>query len=383
MKAVIFGAGNIGRGLVGSSLHQAGYDLVFLDVSAPLVEAVNAAGSYTVHELGAGGKDVTVDHVRAVDSRVTPDEAVTEIATADLAATAVGADVLRFVAPVLHAGLLHRDPALPPLHVMACENAINATDILHNELAALDGADLHALSTRAVFANTAVDRIVPAQAPGQGADVTVEAYMEWTIEEPPFGGRPPVIPLAHLVDDLTPYIERKLFTVNTGHATAAYLGARAGAVTIVDALEDEAIAAQVEAVLSETSSLLSAKHGFAAADLAAYRSDILGRFRMRELTDSVLRVGRQPLRKLSRHERFVGPAAEAVERGLSADALVGAMSAVLTFRAEDDPQAVVMAHRLETTTAEEFTTAVTGLEPTHPLFDAVREIVRAEQRTGR
>ena len=43
MKAVHFGAGNIGPGFVGLLLHEGGYELVFSDVSAPLVEAINAA----------------------------------------------------------------------------------------------------------------------------------------------------------------------------------------------------------------------------------------------------------------------------------------------------------------------------------------------------
>ena len=50
MKAVHFGAGNIGRGFVGLLLHEGGYELVFSDVSAPLVEAINAVSEYTVHE---------------------------------------------------------------------------------------------------------------------------------------------------------------------------------------------------------------------------------------------------------------------------------------------------------------------------------------------
>ena len=59
--------------------------------------------------------------------------------------------------------------------------------------------------------------------------MTVEAFFEWAIERGPFGDRVPVIPEAHFVDDLAPYIERKLFTVNTGHATTAYFGFLAGA----------------------------------------------------------------------------------------------------------------------------------------------------------
>ncbi|MFZ8338261.1 mannitol-1-phosphate 5-dehydrogenase, partial [Staphylococcus aureus] len=68
MKAVHFGAGNIGRGFVGLLLHEGGYDLVFSDVSAPLVAAINAASEYTVHEVGEGGTDKTVTGFRAIDS---------------------------------------------------------------------------------------------------------------------------------------------------------------------------------------------------------------------------------------------------------------------------------------------------------------------------
>jgi len=109
-------------------------------------------------------------------------------------------------------------------------------------------------------------------------------------------------PGAHFVDDLAPYIERKLFTVNTGHAAAAYLGARAGHVTIAQTLADPSIAGQVIAALEETSALLTAKHELPVEELADYRATILRRFQNPALPDTVGRVGRQPLRKLSRHD---------------------------------------------------------------------------------
>jgi mannitol-1-phosphate 5-dehydrogenase len=79
------------------------------------------------------------------------------------------------------------------------------------------------MSERAQFANSAVDRIVPAQAPDSGLNVRIEKFYEWAVETRPFGSvGPPDIPAIHWVDHLEPYIERKLFTVNTSHATAAY-----------------------------------------------------------------------------------------------------------------------------------------------------------------
>lgn len=380
MKAVHFGAGNIGRGFVGQLLHEGGYELVFSDVAAPLVDAINAVDAYTVHEVGDGGVDTVIDGFTALNSANDPQAVADAVATANVVTTAVGPGVLKFIAPHIVAGLALRDPSAPALQVMACENAIGATDLLKSHVvAAADGA-WDALASRAVFANTAVDRIVPAQPADGGVDVTVEPFFEWAIERGPFGDEPPRIPRAHFVDDLTPYIERKLFTVNTGHATTAYLGALAGAEKISDALADPTVAARVEATLEETSALLAAKHALDPAELAAYRSTILTRFANDALPDTVGRVGRQPLRKLSRHERFVGPAAEAAERGLGVDALLEAMAAALAFDDADDEQAVELQRMLREQDAEAVTAAVTGLEPAHPLYPRVREIVTARIR---
>ncbi|MET0736094.1 MAG: mannitol-1-phosphate 5-dehydrogenase [Microbacterium sp.] len=383
MKAVHFGAGNIGRGFVGLLLHEGGYELVFSDVAAPLVDAINAVSEYTVHEVGEGGRDIPVTGFRAINSAEHPDEVIEEIAGANVVTTAVGPTILKFVAPHIVSALALRDPSSPPLQIMACENAINATDLLRDEIVALAGEAWDALASRAVFANTAVDRIVPGQPPsdaqGGGVDVTVEPFYEWAIERPPFGDDPPTIPGAHFVDDLEPYIERKLFTVNTGHATTAYFGARAGVEKISDALADATIASQVEAALEETSALLVAKHDLDPVAQAEYRATILRRFRNDALPDTVWRVGRQPLRKLSRNERFVGPAAEAAERGLPVSALVAAMGAALEFDDTEDAQSVELQRLLREQDAASFTASVTGLEPDHPLFPRVQEVVEARQ----
>jgi len=379
MKAVHFGAGNIGRGFVGLLLHEGGYELVFSDVAAPLVDAINGVSEYTVHEVGEGGRDTVVTGFRAINSATHPDEVIDEIAGANVVTTAVGPTILKFVAPHIVAGLALRDPSSPPLQIMACENAINATDLLRDEIVALAGDAWDALAGRAVFANTAVDRIVPGQPEGGGVDVTVEPFYEWAIERPPFGEDPPNIPGAHFVDDLESYVERKLFTVNTGHAATAYFGAVAGVETISGALSDDGIASRVAAALEETSALLVAKHGLDPADLETYRATILRRFRNPALPDTVWRVGRQPLRKLSRHERFVGPAAEAAERGLPTDALVAAMGAALAFDDPEDAQSVDLQRLLREHDAASVTSSVTGLEPGHPLFARVEAVVAARQ----
>jgi len=361
--AVHFGAGNIGRGFIGLLLHEAGYDVVFSDVNATLIGLLNATPSYRVIEAGAGGSEKTVTGYRGIDSSADPDALVAAIASADVVTTAVGPNVLRFVAPAIAAGILARPVSAGPLAVMACENALGATAILRDEV--LKHAPAEEVGVRAVFANTAVDRIVPEQT-GEGLDVLVEPYCEWAVESTPFGAAVPDIPGAHFVPDLAPYIERKLFTVNTGHATTAYHGRLAGHATIAAALGDAAVRSAVEAVLGETAEFLVAKHDFPAAEQQAYLQKTLERFSNPAIDDSVERVGRQPLRKLSRHERFVGPAAEIAEAGGSATALLGAMAAALRFDAPGDEEAVRLQAMLHDGT--DIVADVMGLTPDDDLY---------------
>ncbi len=380
MKAVHFGAGNIGRGFVGALLAEGGYEIVFSDVAADLVSALEEADSYTVHEVGDGGRDIVVSGFSAVNSAEDPERVAREIAGADVVTCAVGPTVLRFIAPHVLAGIRARDPDAAPVQVMACENAIGATDQLREHITEVAGEEWEELSPRAVFANTAVDRIVPGQPEGAGIDVTVEPFFEWAIERAPFGQAPPTIPGAHFVDELGPYIERKLFTVNTGHAATAYHGARAGFGRIADALADPDVEQKVARAIEETSAVLAHKHGFADEELAAYRATILQRFKNPALPDTVGRVGRQPLRKLSRHERFVGPAAEAAERGLAVDGLLDAIDAALAFDDPADEQAVELRGKLATQSPDAFTAEVTGLDPSHPLYAGVRDVVACHTR---
>jgi mannitol-1-phosphate 5-dehydrogenase len=378
--AVHFGAGNIGRGFVGLILHRAGYEVVFVDVVDALIDALNSTPSFLVKEVGQESAERRVDNYRAINSRSDEPAAIVEIASADIVTTAVGPTVLKFVAPVIVAGLRQRPDGAAPLAVMACENAINATDALAGHMrSAVPEAEWPAVAARAVFANTAVDRIVPAQSQ-DGLDVTVETYFEWAIERPPFGGNEPSIPDATWVDDLAPYIERKLFTVNTGHATTAYHGFARGIEKLSDALADEVVRAAVEGVLAETKQLLVAKHGFPDEAQQAYVDKILQRFANPYLPDTVDRVGRQPLRKLSRSERLIGPAAELAERGIRPRHLLATVEAALSFDVPEDPESVELQQLLRTLTAAEATERITGLKPADPLYADVLAVL--ERRVG-
>ncbi|MDQ1513058.1 MAG: mannitol-phosphate 5-dehydrogenase [Microbacteriaceae bacterium] len=386
MKAVHFGAGNIGRGFVGKLLADSGYEVVFADVDGALIDALAAADSYTVTEIG--GDSATVRDFRAINSRTSEPQVVDEIATADVVTTAVGARALPFVAPVIARGIARRietgNDVVEGDHrlaVFACENAIDATGTLRALVqAALPEAQADALDSVAAFADAAIDRLVPAHDPRAGLDVTVEPFFEWVIERGPLRGDPPPIEGVHWVDDLAPFIERKLFTLNTAHATAAYHGFVRGIGSLTEAITDPAIRPEVEAVIGETRSLLVARFGLDEGEQRAYGERVLDRLSNQYLADTVVRVGRGPLRKLSRSERFVGPAARLAERGMTRDALLRAIGAALAFDTPEDPESVELQAILTREEPRDAVPLVTGIPAAHPLFDDLLPLFEAASR---
>jgi len=225
---------------------------------------------------------------------------------------------------------------------------------------------------------------VPQQDADAGLNVKIEKFYEWCVESTPFKGNPPPIKGIHYVEDLQPYIERKLFTVNTGHATAAYYGHQAGKQYIHEVLEDPKLRAIVESTLKETAHLICTKHThISQADQAEYVKKILVRISNPVLKDVVERVGRAPLRKLSRNERFIAPAAHLAEKGDSYDHLLGGIEQAFRFQnIKDDEESAELAQKLKSLDSHEATKTITGLEESHPLFKPVEERVRRVQASA-
>ncbi|KUL84021.1 hypothetical protein ZTR_07127 [Talaromyces verruculosus] len=381
-KAIQFGGGNIGRGFVAEFLHESGYEVVFVDVVQQVIDSLNNSKTYEVTEISEEGeKTKTITNYRAISSKTHEAEVVKEIATADVVTCAVGPNILKFIAPVIAKGIDAREEDRP-IAIIACENAINATDALRGHIEEhLDKSRLDTLPKRARFANSAIDRIVPTQPEHAGLNVRIEKYYEWVVEQTPFGeyGHPDISAI-HWVDHLEPYIERKLFTVNTGHATAAYYGYQAGKKTIHDALADETIHKAVHAALDETAALIVSKHEITDEEQKEYVDKIVERISNHYLEDVVERVGRAPLRKLSRKERFIGPAAQLAERGMKFDALLGSIEKALQFQnVEGDDESKELAKILKEKSAAEATQQLTGLETDHPLYQPVLKVVEKVQ----
>ncbi|HFU4011338.1 TPA: mannitol-1-phosphate 5-dehydrogenase [Streptococcus suis] len=363
-QAVHFGAGNIGRGFIGEILFENGFEIAFVDVNETIIDALNQRHAYEIEIAEEGQRHIAVSGVRGINNRQNPEEVVAALATADLVTTAIGPNILPFIAGLVAEGIEARRQAgnTQPLDVLACENMIGGSAFLYEEVKKHLSEEGLAYAAEFVgFPNAAVDRIVPAQRHEDPLFVVVEPFNEWVVETQ--GMKNPDLKLegVHYEADLEPFIERKLFSVNSGHATSAYTGAHFGATTILEALQNPEVKSKVEAVLAEIRSLLIAKWGFDEQALVDYHKVIISRFENPYIVDDIARVARTPIRKLGYDERFIRPIRELRERGLSYDNLLATVSYIFGYKDETDEQSVQLQTLLQEKSLPEVVSEVTGL----------------------
>ena len=376
-KAVHFGAGNIGRGFIGLLLSKAGYHVTFVDIIDKLVEDINSQKKYNVQIAGLPTK-IPVENISAIDSDsndVAVEAVVDAIAEADIVTTAIGPNSLKYIASNLADGLKKRVATnKKPLNVIACENMFGSSTTLKKFVYAKLSDDVKNEVDKLVgFPDAAVDRIVPNQPYGEKLLVTVEEYAEWDVDAKQVIGDLSGIDGLNLVDNLNAYIDRKIFTVNTGHAAIAYMAYQRGINDISNAIHVDEILQTARDVWAETSALLIAKYKFAPASHRRYVEQVEHRFSNPYLSDEVIRVGRHPKRKLAANDRIIYPANQLATHDVNPEALGKIAAFAFKFDYDGDTEAVeiqnyIMAHGIDAAI-----THFTGVTPSSRLFYIIKK----------
>lgn len=320
-EAVVIGAGCIGRGFVAQVFSAAGWHVTFLDIDAPLVEALARDGSY-VHVTVSTNESVrtVVGPVSALDNGRDPDAAVAALVAADVAATAVGGPQLSEIAHLIAAAVGQRITlGRPPLNVLLCENLYNTASVMRGllepQLSPEALAQIGLVETSIDRTIPVVDRAIRAKDPSiifadpyRPLLYDVAAVRGPGFDVPGIGGDPSV-PFVF-------YGERKLYVHNMGHALTAYLGERAGVDLVADAIAIPEVGRLVRGAMVESATALAGAYRQPLQPLVDLVDDLLGRFADRTLPDHVVRVGRDPIRKTSPGDRLLGPYLSAVGQGL-------------------------------------------------------------------
>lgn len=380
--AGIHGFGAMGGGLLAQVFsHWDGYtrprEIIGVTGDAGLRDLVNALGRYTVR-YGVQAFDQTISNVRLID---TADEGgITDMyARAAIVGLAMPEPAIRQQAPVIARALLARHAAgggdlviLPVLNKVGGSDFVRGclTDAL-NDMAP-DQAD--AVLARTHIPETVVNRIVSrlgreallrqarikleifdkaaraaatdsaevagglptslarsVQRMGRAADMAralerlnlVLYHAEPDMQIHAGRGAPILERLRQItcVDDIhvVQMVKNRLW--NGTHAILAWYAHLLGHATIGQGMSDHRVAALVEQLLkAEIRPALLAEYPQAAQVLPAFTQTFVARCR-RSFKDPCLRVGRDPLRKLNRHERVLGTIAMAHRHGIATDAL--------------------------------------------------------------
>lgn len=324
----VFGAGCIGRGLLGQLAARAGVGVSFVEAVPEYAEKLAKAGSYTVRLVGRETVETVVGDYRMLTTDREHDIA-DALEGCAFAATAVGGPHLGSVAELIAPALRRRSP---PLHLLVCENLPHADRVLADalrEAGATDGS----FSCVPV----SVERMV--RAAPDSLDLIGEAMESLYYDVTAWRGNRPEIPGLIAKDDLAPYYARKIFTNNAGHAVLAYEGYLAGYDALCDAHDDPAIRARVEALLQPSADMLALEFGLDRGELAEHVDTLLRyRFANRALGDTVRRVARNPLRKLGPEERLAGLLKRLQKHDLAIDPVCRAIAAAMHYRDPDDPE---------------------------------------------
>ncbi len=350
---VMYGAGNIGRGFIGQLFSNAGYRVGFVDINKEVVGKLNEDGRYPVNVVTTEDNvEMFVENVYGIDG-TNIDLVSDEIANCDLMATAIGVNVLKFIARPIALGIKKRyEKKAAPLNIIICENLIGADEFLKGLVKKEVPEIADYIDTQVGFVEASIGRMVPVMTEekraGNPLRVYVEPYNILPVDKAAFKGEIPAVENLYPFSPFNLFIQRKLFMHNMSHALCAYLGNLRGYEYIYETVADYDICYVAYKALSEMAVAISKENGTDIQPLIAHADNLLYRFRNKSLGDTVARVGKDTIRKLGDNDRLVGALKLSVKNGYPCKYLCIGIAAALLFAPDgDESSKEVRAYALE------------------------------------
>ena len=342
-KLVLFGAGNIGRSFIGQLFSRSGYEVVFVDIVEPIIEALNKRGSYNVIIKGDKEEIIKVNHVRGVLAS-DKEKVAEEVSTADIIASCVGNNALPHIIPLIAKGLIKRDKRDKnlPLDIIIALNMRDAAEYFEKELSKIVGND-YPLNRLVGLIETSIGKMVPIMTKEDREtdilQIFAEPYNNLILDKKAFKNPIPDVKGLYPKDNMKAWVDRKLFIHNLGHAVISYLGYLYDRkfIYLHEALAVKELYDQTRETMMQAAEILMKEYPgeFTKKDLEDHIDDLLKRFMNKALGDTIYRVGRDLIRKLGPEDRLVGAIKMGLVHNMDVDKILYALICGFYFRAVD------------------------------------------------
>jgi len=387
-KAVQFGAGNIGRGFMGQLLWEAGCEITFVEADKQLVSSLNERGKYPLQLLDAYSKKqnrVVIDGFIAIATDQ-QEKVATAIAQASLVSTAVGVKNLEAVSIVLAKGIGRRFVQnQAPLDIFLCENMFGAAFMLKQQVTHQLAGPVQRWAKKNIgFVGTSVARMVASGRQRKGDNsllIVADSYRKLPYDGQALKARKPDIEGFYPVQNFKAEMERKLFTHNLGHASLAYLGYLRGYTYVHDLFKDVLINSIFEKALDETSQALLKRYPNALdpKEHQEVRHDVRIRFGNSMMGDTIVRVAKDPIRKLGPEDRLIGSARLCLEEGIFPENVACVCGAALCYDFEGDAEALKLQEMIRAKGVEKTFEQISHIKSSTPFGQRVIEYYHDSQ----
>jgi mannitol-1-phosphate 5-dehydrogenase len=315
-ELLVIGAGNIGRGVIGGLFFESGYHLYIYDIMAERMEKLKEQGSYLVERIGADQKRrIVVDDFEVLDCSTTED-LIEHMKTVDLIACCVYEGAFSSICENLKEAIEYRAKNdAEPLNILLCVNALGAPDYFETKLTKLLKDNEQA--GKYLKEKTGICQVMVGMAAMPSSDelmaedafaVTTKLDGHIGIDEEPFKGKLPDVKQTGGVAKGKAQIYRKVYTGNMKHCMLAFLGNAKGYEFIRDTYDDPWIEECAFGAFYEADAAIQKEYEFDEKDHQEWIDFIVKAPKNRNLKDAFTRVAANPKTKLSRDNRFVGPA---------------------------------------------------------------------------
>jgi len=382
-NAIQFGAGNIGRGFMGQLFWEINYHIIFIESNKNFVDLINKEKQYPLKLLDAYKKnksDLIIDNIESI--LIDDNKSVSSsIENADVISTAVGVTHLEEISSVISNGIAKRKASHHyPIDIYLCENNFDAPRKLKNFVYKNLSPGLKKWTDKNVgFVGMIVARMVPQSFKSlKEVDplfVVADAYHKLIYDGKAVRNNQLPIEGMYPVYNYLAEFDRKFFTYNLGHAALGYLGYIKEYKYVHDSFKDNFIIKIFNGALDETSLALSKKYpgDINLEQQKKIRIDVLTRFGNPMLKDTVFRIGRDPIRKLSKFDRIIGSLNLCLDNGVFPENIIKICASAYNFDYSGDTSAVKLKQLIDKEGIEKAIHKISGINPSTEIGQKIIE----------